>query len=44
LLQARFQSPTGLAIYTGYLYVADTMNNVIRRIDMNAGQVSTYIN
>ncbi len=44
LLQARFQSPTGLAIYTGYLYVADTMNNAIRRIDMNAGQVSTYIN
>lgn len=44
LLQARFQSPTGLAISGGYLYVADTMNNVIRRIDMNAGQVGTYIN
>lgn len=43
LQQARFQSPTGLAISGGYLYVSDTMNNVIRRIDMNAGQVSTYI-
>ena len=44
LLQARFQSPTGLAISPGYLYIADTMNNTIRRIDMSANQVSTYIN
>lgn len=43
LLQARFQAPTGLVIANGYLYVADTMNNAIRRIDMSAGQVSTYV-
>lgn len=43
LLQAEFQCPMGIAIYGGYLYIADAMNNAIRRIDMAAGVVSTYI-
>jgi hypothetical protein len=41
--QASFRYPTGVAFNSadGYLYVADTQNNVIRRID-SAGNVSTY--
>jgi hypothetical protein len=44
LSQARYQSPTGLVISNGFMYVSDTMNNAIRRIDMTQGVVSTYIN
>ncbi len=43
LLDARFQCPMGLAISNGFMYVADSMNNVIRRIDMTQGTVSTYV-
>lgn len=43
LAQARFATPTGLAICNGYMYVADTTNNAIRLIDMGTGQVSTLI-
>ncbi|WP_041585989.1 hypothetical protein [Terriglobus saanensis] len=41
---AKFDKPTGIAIANGYLYVADSGNNAIRRVDMNANIVSTYIN
>jgi hypothetical protein len=44
LAAARFQAPTGLAIYGGFMYVADSMNNAIRRVDMTQSVVSTYIN
>jgi len=44
LTAARFQAPTGLTIYGGYMYVADSMNNAIRRVDMTQLVVSTYIN
>jgi hypothetical protein len=43
LSQARFSMPMDLVILNGVMYISDTMNNVIRRIDMNAGVVSTYI-
>ncbi len=39
---ARFNSPTGLSISTdGTMYVADTNNDAIRRINMSTGTVST---
>jgi DNA-binding beta-propeller fold protein YncE len=44
LSQARFQCPMGVVFDSGFMYVADTMNNAIRRIDMSQGIVSTYIN
>jgi hypothetical protein len=40
---ARFSGPTDILINNGFMYISDTMNNVIRRIDMAAGQVSIYI-
>jgi hypothetical protein len=43
LLQSKFQCPMGIVIRGGFMYIADAMNNVIRRIDMSAGIVSTYI-
>jgi Repeat of unknown function (DUF6923) len=43
LSQARFGCPMDIVILNGYMYVSDAMNNVIRRIDMTLGQVSTYI-
>lgn len=40
---SRFNGPTGLALDTsGNLYVADTNNNVIRRVDAS-GRVSTFL-
>jgi len=41
--QAQFSGPTNLLIYSGIMFVSDTLNNVIRRIDMSTGIVSTYI-
>ncbi len=41
--QARFWCPTELAVGPGTLYVADTGNNSIRRIDLSTGYVTTYI-
>jgi DNA-binding beta-propeller fold protein YncE len=38
---ARFQHPLGVAFSGGALYVADTYNSRIRRIDLSAGSVST---
>jgi Repeat of unknown function (DUF6923) len=43
LSQARFGCPMDIVILNGYMYVSDAMNNVIRRIDMTLGQVSTYV-
>ena len=43
LSQSQFASPTDLAISSGYMFVSDTLNNVIRRIDMTNQIVSTYI-
>jgi len=43
LAQARFDGPVDLVINGGYMYVSDSRNNCIRRIDMVNGQVSTYI-
>lgn len=42
-LQAKFNGPTEVVILNGFMYVSDTMNNVIRRIDMATGAVTTYI-
>jgi hypothetical protein len=47
LLQAKFHTPTDIVVPVcggQYMYVTDTMNNAVRRIDMTAGQVTTYIN
>jgi len=46
LSQARFNSPTALTFSAdgNFMYVSDTLNNCIRRIDMVNGVVSTYIN
>lgn len=41
LRQAAFSSPQGLAFSDDALYVADTGNHRIRRIDLNRGTVST---
>ncbi|MFQ6029921.1 MAG: hypothetical protein ACE5Q6_20805 [Dehalococcoidia bacterium] len=41
--QARFACPMDMAIYGGIMYVSDTLNNVIRLIDMNNAVVTTYI-
>lgn len=42
-LQAQFSMPTDLVIFGTFMYVSDSLNNCIRRIDMTNGQVSTYI-
>ncbi len=44
LTAARFSSPTDLVISGTTMYISDTMNNSIRRIDMSTGVVSTLIN
>jgi serine/threonine-protein kinase len=44
LSQARYSSPTALVIANGFVYISDSTNNAIRRIDMSTGVVSTYIN
>ncbi len=43
LTQARFSSPTGIAICNGIMYVADTNNDAVRTINMTSGQVTTLI-
>jgi len=43
LASAKFDKPTSLFISGTYMYIADSNNNAIRRIDMSAGQVTTYI-
>ena len=41
--QARFAGPKGLAYARGRLYVVDTENHVIRRIDLRAGTIITVL-
>jgi hypothetical protein len=41
--QAQFSCPSEVIILNNLMYVSDTCNNVIRRIDMTSGVVSTYI-
>jgi hypothetical protein len=46
LFHARFYNPSGMAVALrkpSLVFVADTRNNVIRRVDTNAGWVSTII-
>jgi sugar lactone lactonase YvrE len=40
---ATFNSPQGLAVAEGKLYVADTNNHLIRAIDLDTGAVTTVI-
>ncbi len=40
---ARFQHPIGVAYHQGALYVADTYNNRVRRLDLKTGVVSTVL-
>ncbi len=39
--QAGFRRPHGLCLMRGTLYVADTGNHAVRRIDLRSGEVST---
>ena len=38
---AQLDDPTGLAIEGHYLFIADTGNNVIRRVDLSTGVITT---
>ena len=40
---AQFSLPTDLVIHNGFMFVSDSMNNVIRAINMSTGEVLTYI-
>jgi sugar lactone lactonase YvrE len=40
---ARLAGPKGLAFGRGYLYVADTENHVVRRIDVKTGIITTVL-
>jgi len=44
LSEAQFDKPVDLVLHNGFMYISDSMNNVIRRIDMTNGTVTTYIN
>ena len=39
---ARFSSPTGILAHEGFLYVSDTGNRKIKRINLSSGLVNTY--
>lgn len=39
---ARFRYPRGLAVDGDYIYVADSGNNVMRRVNKNTGEVLTF--
>lgn len=43
LASAQFATPTDMVIYNGFLYISDSGNNAIRRIDLVNGLVSTFI-
>lgn len=40
-LDAEFREPSGLALHSGMLYVADTHNHAIRAVDLLQGEVRT---
>ena len=40
---ARFQHPLAVAYYEGVLYVADTYNNKIRKVDPRSGVTETFV-
>jgi len=40
---ARFQHPMGVALYGDSLFVADTFNGLIRRIDLKTNTVTTWL-
>jgi DNA-binding beta-propeller fold protein YncE len=40
--QARLQHPLGVVFYEGQLYVADTYNHKIKRIDLETSEVTTF--
>lgn len=42
-VDARFQHPLGVAWYNGFVYVADTYNHKIRRVDAGTGEVTTWL-
>ncbi|OGW59881.1 MAG: hypothetical protein A2Y48_05555 [Nitrospirae bacterium RIFCSPLOW2_12_42_9] len=39
---SRFRYPRGITVDGDYLYVADTGNNVLRRVNKNTGEVLTF--
>lgn len=39
--ESRFSTPGGIAVDGGGLYIADTFNHIIRKMDMNTGEVTT---
>ncbi|MEY3458340.1 MAG: Thiol-disulfide oxidoreductase YkuV, partial [Planctomycetota bacterium] len=41
--EARFQHPLGIALDQNQLYIADSYNHKIRRIELDSGAVSTWI-
>ncbi len=41
--EARFQHPLGVALHKGSLFVADTFNHLIRRIDLKSKGVTTWL-
>jgi thiol-disulfide isomerase/thioredoxin len=43
LKSATFHEPGGIAAAAGKLYVADTNNHAIRRIDLDVGEVGTVV-
>lgn len=42
-LKAQFNEPSGLCILNGFLYVSDTNNGLIRKIDLKNNMVSTLV-
>lgn len=40
---ARFQHPLGVAYHDGAIFVADTYNHKIRKVDAKTGQVTTWL-
>jgi DNA-binding beta-propeller fold protein YncE len=42
-LESRFSEPGGISFASGYLYVADTNNHVIRRVDAATGEAETLV-
>ncbi|MCB1144647.1 MAG: hypothetical protein KDK54_20500 [Leptospiraceae bacterium] len=42
-LNARFKEPQGLALYKGNLYISDSGNRLIRKLEIVTNNVSTYL-